>query len=77
MTYEQVKSLKSEAFKRLCGVSPDTFNEMVEVVRCLQQAAPPLERRKQKTGLPGKLSLEDQLLITLEYWKEYCTYFHI
>ena len=32
---------------------------------------------KKKTGRPGKLSLEDQLLMTLEYWREYRTYFHI
>ncbi|WP_442940196.1 transposase family protein [Nostoc sp.] len=70
MTYEQVKNLKSEDFKRLCSVRPDTFNEMVEVVRSHSQA-------KQKTGQPGKLSLEDQLLMTLEYWREYRTYFHI
>ena len=70
MTYEQVKSLKSEDFKRLCGVRPDTFNEMLEVVRTHSQP-------KQKTGRPSKLSLEDQLLITLEYWREYRTYFHI
>ena len=70
MTYEQVKSLKPEDFKRLCGVRPDTFNEMVEVVQSLEQT-------KQKTGRPGKLSLEDQLLMTLEYWREYRTYFHI
>ena len=61
MTYEQVKSLKPEDFKRLCGVRPDTFNEMVEVVRSHSQP-------KQKTGRPGKFSLEDQLLMTLEYW---------
>ncbi|HBC41289.1 MAG TPA: hypothetical protein DCZ88_05140 [Pseudanabaena sp.] len=24
-----------------------------------------------------KLSLEDQILITLQYWREYRTYFHI
>lgn len=70
MTYEQVKSLKSEDFKRLCGVRPDTFNEMVKVVRSLEQT-------KQKIGRPGKLSLENQLLMTLEYWREYRTYFHI
>ncbi|MEH2181633.1 hypothetical protein [Nostoc sp.] len=50
MTYEQVKSLKSENFKRLCGVRPNTFSKMVEVVRSQ-------ERTKQKTGRPGKLSL--------------------
>jgi hypothetical protein len=70
MTYEQVKSLKPENFKRLCGVRPETFNQMLEVVRSHSQL-------KQKTGRPGKLSLENQLLMTLEYWREYRTYFHI
>jgi hypothetical protein len=70
MTYEQVKNLKPEDFKRLCGVRPETFKHMVEVVKAHSQA-------KQKTGRPGKLSLEDQLLMTLEYLREYRTYFHI
>lgn len=70
MTYEQVKSLTSEDFKRLCGVRPETFNQMLEAVRAHS-------RPKQKTGRPGKLCLEDQLLMTLEYWREYRTYFHI
>lgn len=70
MTYEQVKNLKLEDFKRLCGVRPETFNQMLEILRS-QKAT------KQKTGRPGKLSLEDQLLMTLEYWREYRTYFHI
>ena len=33
MTYEQVKNLKPEEFKRLCGVRPETFHQMLEVVR--------------------------------------------
>ena len=70
MTYKQVKSLKPEDFKRLCGVRPETFNQILEVVR--SHSLP-----KQKTGRPGKLCLEDQLLMTLEYWREYRTYFHM
>ncbi|MEH1844714.1 MAG: IS5 family transposase [Nostoc sp.] len=70
MTYEQVKSLKPEDFKRLCGVRPETFKQMLKVVRAPSQP-------KQKTGRPSKLSLQDQLLMTLEYWREYRTYFHI
>lgn len=70
MTYEQVKSMKPEDFKRLYGVRPDTFNQMVEVVRWHSQ-------QKQKTRRSDKLCLEDQLLMTLEYWREYRTYFHI
>lgn len=70
MTYKQIKGLKPEEFKRLCGVRPETFERMVEVVRKYK----PL---KKKEGRPKKLSLEDQVLMTLEYWREYRTYFHI
>lgn len=70
MTYQQVKHLKTEEFKRLCGVRPLTFTQMVEVV-------PERSPLKKKTGRPGKLSVEDQVLMTLEYWREYRTYFHI
>ena len=70
MTYQQVKTLKPEEFKRLCGVRPETFQEMVEVVR--QHSY-----QKKKPGRPSKLGWEDQVLLTLEYWREYRTYFHI
>ena len=48
----------------------ETFEKMVEIVRLHSQ-------QKKKTGRPGKVSLEDQVLMTLEYWREYRTYFHI
>ena len=43
---------------------------MVEIVQ--QQG-----QRKKKTRGPGKINLEDQALMTLEYWREERTYFHI
>jgi hypothetical protein len=70
MTYEQVQSLKPEAFKRFCGVGSTTFAEMVSVLE--QQ-----QLQKRKPGRPPKLSLEDQVLLALQYWREYRTYFHI
>ena len=69
MTYEQVKHLKLEEFKRLCGVRPETFAQMVRVLQDCKQQQPP--------GRPSKLSLEDQVLMTLEYLREYRTFFHI
>ncbi len=35
------------------------------------------EKSKKKSGRPPKLSVEDQILMTLEYFREYRTYFHI
>ncbi|MDV2997796.1 MAG: IS5 family transposase ISNpu11 [Chroococcidiopsis sp. SAG 2025] len=70
MTYEQLKSLKPSAFKRRCGVHRDIFEQIVEVLR------PHLDRRGKRGG-QSKLTVEDQLLLVLEYWREYRTQFHI
>jgi hypothetical protein len=70
VTYKQVKKLKAEDFKRLCGVHLETFSQMVEVVK-------KADSWRQKTVTPPKLSIEDSLLMTLEYWREYRTYFHL
>jgi Helix-turn-helix of DDE superfamily endonuclease len=43
---------------------------MVEVLQ------PDLQRTGKRGGQP-KLSVKEQLLMTLEYWREYRTYFHI
>ena len=70
MTCEKVKSLNSEKFKRLCRVKKETFAQMLELVENH-------EKIKTKIGRPSKLSLENQVLMTLEYLREYRTYFHI
>jgi hypothetical protein len=70
MSYEQVKNLKPTEFKRLCGVYPETFKNMIKVVSAEKVI-------QSKPGRPSKLSIEDQILMTLEYWREYRTYFHI
>jgi hypothetical protein len=70
MSYEQVKNLGPTEFKRLCGVTLETFMQMVKVVAAEKVLA-------KKSGRPSKLSIEDQVLMTLEYWREYRTHFHI
>ncbi len=71
MTYLQHKDLKPEDFKRLRGVHKETFDRMVSVIQ--EQ----VEQKKRKPGKPSKLSIEDQVLMSLEYWREYRTYFHV
>jgi len=70
MPYTELQSLSVSEFKRLCGVTGETFIEMSEVLR------PHLERQGRRGG-QNKLSVEDQLLVTLEYWREYRSQFHI
>ncbi len=70
MRHTELEPLSDAEFKRLCGVSRSTFAEMVEVLR------PHLERQGQPGG-QNKLSVEEQLLLALEYWREYRSQFHI
>ena len=67
MRYETVQKLKDEEFKRSTGVQRGTFEKMLEVV----------EAGLRDFGRPAKLSRADQLLMTLMYWREYRTEFHI
>lgn len=70
MAYRELQPLSDAEFKRLCGVSRETFGEMVEVIR------PTLDRQGRRSG-QAKPSVEDQLLVALEYWQEYRSLFHI
>ena len=71
MKYEQIKKLDDEKFRRLTGVKLSTFLKM----RLILIEAD--VQKKAKGGRKNKLSIEDQLLLTLEYLREYRTYFHI
>ena len=71
MSYEQIKDLRPAEFKRYCGVEPETFRRMVEVV------SKHLAKKRRKAGRPPKLTVQDQVLLTLEYWREYRTLFHL
>ena len=71
MKYEMVRALKAEEFRRLTGVKVSTFNQMVEILKEAELI------KKAQGGKPHKLSVEDRLLMSLEYLREYRTYFHI
>lgn len=71
MKFEQIKDESQEDFRRLTGIKRTTFEAILTILR---QAEALL---KAQGGKPNKLVLEDRLLITLEYLREYRTYFHI
>lgn len=71
MKYEQVKSISDEQFRRLTGVKRSSFDKMVKI---LEEAD---KKKKEKGGRKNKLSIENQLLMALEYIREYRTYFHV
>ena len=69
--YEGLKDLKSESFRRLTGVKKPTFDIMVEILTKAES------KRRSKGGPKRKLCIEDMLLLSLEYLREYRTYFHV
>ncbi|SPR13433.1 IS5 family transposase ISOt6 [Orientia tsutsugamushi] len=71
MKFDQIKELKDEKFRRLTGVRKWTFSKMVDILRKADGL------KKSKGGRKNKLNLEEQLLMVLEYLREYRTYFHI
>ena len=71
MKYDKIKVLDAEAFRRLTGVKPKTFERMFQILSDAEQ------KKKAKGGRKSKLHLKDQLLIALEQIREYRTYFHI
>ena len=69
--YRKVNKLSNEDFKRISGVSKETFNEMLKVIRKHYL------KRKSKGGRKTLLSPSDELLIMLEYYREYRTFKHL
>ncbi len=74
MKYEQIKELEKKAFKRLTGVLPETFEKMVEIV---DEAEKERREKGKNKGRKPELSKEDQILVMLDYYREYRTFFHI
>ena len=69
--YEHVKDLRSKAFRMLTGVSKNVFQDMLGIVKLAAL------KKTVKGGRPSTLSIENQILMTLEYLREYRTYFHL
>jgi hypothetical protein len=69
--YEELKKFPEKQFKRLTGLQRGTFEKMVTILLETQH------NRYRKAGRKGNLSIEDKLLMALEYLREYRTYFHL
>ncbi len=66
----QIKKLSEEKFVRLTGVKRRTYDRMVEILRGADK------EKMRAGGRPSKMSVEDKLLVWLDYMREYGTYFH-
>jgi hypothetical protein len=69
---QKALTLSNRKFKQLFGVKRETFSKMLEI---LDQAFVELHKFGGKP--PKKLRVEDRLLLTLQYWREYRTLEHL
>src|SRR5665647_1469161 len=69
--YKSIKNLSAIEFRRLTGIHFETFQEMVSLLKKAEVA------KKAKGGKPNHLTIQDRLLMALEYLREYRTYFHL
>ena len=69
--YRKIKKLDPADFKRLTGVQSETFLEMLKILKAAEKI------RMSRGGKPHRLKLPDRLLMSLEYLREYRTYFHL
>ena len=71
MLFEELETLRDDKFRRLTGIQRSTFERCLEILREGEKL------QKARGGRPNTLSLENRLLMSLCYWREYRTYFHI
>ena len=75
MFWKNVKKYTKEDFKRSTGVERKTFKLMVKEVRNHDKKV--VKKKGNKRSHPFTLCVEDQLLMTLMYYREYRTQYHI
>lgn len=73
MFYEDVESLSPAHFKRLTGVKKEVFTQMLSCVDSYKSG----HRKHPTRGKPPKIRNADKLLLTLMYYREYRSQFHI
>ena len=61
--------MNDENFKEIIGVKKDTFDAMVKILKDAYAARP----KKWRGGRKKKLSVEEQLILTLKYYRYYIT----
>lgn len=65
--YEKAAKLSDKDFKQIIGVKKETFEAMLGI---LHEAYAEKHKRR---GRHSKLTIEDQLFLSLKYWRQYVT----
>jgi transposase-like protein len=75
MKYENIKDYPDAKFRRISGMKIKTFQKALEILNA--KYAEEHSKNVRGSGRKPKLTMEDKLLATLEYLREYRTLAHI
>ena len=75
MKYNNIKGYPCDKFRRICGMKKQTFEKAIEILNA--KYAEEHSENVRKSGRKPKPCMEDKLLATLEYLREYRTMAHI
>ena len=67
--YAKAEQLKDKEFKQIIGVEKATFDAMIKILKEAYEG----KQRKWRGGRKKKLTMENQLLMTLKYLRQYVT----
>jgi hypothetical protein len=71
MFWSELQKLSLDKFQRYTGIKLPTFHKMIEVVKDYENT------HKNHRSKPFKYDVEDRILIMLDYYREYPTFFHL
>ena len=66
-----MNALNDLEFQRYTGIKRKTYNKMLEILTEAHRIA------RTNGGVKSKFTVEEMLLIAIEYWKSNCTYFSL
>lgn len=75
MFWKDIKDREAAYFRRLTGMKKRTFHLMVKAVKESDEKV--VKNKGNRRSRPFGLCVEDQVLLTLMYYREYRTQFHI
>ena len=75
MKYANINDYTDEKFRRICGMKRKTFEKALEILKA--KYSEEHSKNVRNSGRKPKLCMEDKLLATLEYLREYRTMAHI
>ena len=71
MKYTEVSKLSKGKFKRIVGTKKQIFELMMKILSFAYSV------KRKLSGKPDQVTLEDKLLMALNYWRQYLTHAHI